>query len=480
MKPTAEQRRAALPIQIHARKLAEQRAETERHQVAALSQLECFRGLPESALQTLAPHCILRPFSPGTTILSERAASGYLYLVLRGAITLTLRDRSRREVLVGVYSRGDCFGEGPLFGDLFRGAQVKTATTCYLLQIPLEVVHAALDESDELDARLRAIYRRHLVASTLGRVPIFGDLSPVERGNIAHLLSPRHYERGETIITQGQPGSALYLIEAGQCTVERDTTLVAHLDEGAFFGEISLLTDQPHNADVRALTPVDVLELPRPAFNELLVRNPDIAEQIKSIVEQRLNAHRLPSDPQLQLVGSSVERGWLRGTHLLVRDPKLCSDDCRGCVDACATRHGNARLRPSNQVMNGVEVLDSCRQCRVGAECVEACPENAIQWNNNGALVITDACNGCGACASACPYDAITMLDLPRQRQNPFLSLWQQLSRFSGRTIPLEPAQPTQRADKCDYCHGYNDLACVSACPNNALRLVPVEELFPL
>lgn len=323
MKPTAEQRRAASPSQMHARRMAEQREEIQRRQVAALAQLECFRGLPESVLHTLAPYSILRSFSPGTTILSERAASGYLYLVLRGATTLSLRDRNRREVLVGVYSRGDCFGEGPLFGDLFRGAQVKTATICYLLQVPLEVVQTALDQSDEFDARLRTIYRGHLVASTLGRVPIFGDLSPVERSNIAYLLTPRHYERGATVIAQGQPGTALYLIEAGQCTVEREGELVAQLNEGAFFGEISLLTWQRHNADVRALTPVDVLELPRPAFSELLVRNPTLAAQITSIMEQRLNAHTRPGDPRLELVSSAVERGWLRGSHLLVRDSTL-------------------------------------------------------------------------------------------------------------------------------------------------------------
>ena len=59
---------------------------------------------------------------------------------------------------------------------------------------------------------------------------------------------------------------------------------------------------------------------------------------------------------------------------------------------------------------------------------------------------------------------------------SPLWSLWSRVRQFKqGPSIPL---QPTQRADKCDLCNGYDDLACVSACPTGALRLMPVEELF--
>ncbi|MBC8163291.1 MAG: cyclic nucleotide-binding domain-containing protein [Roseiflexaceae bacterium] len=479
MKLNAEQRREASSAQTHMRKLAERNAEYQRRQVAALAQLDCLRGLPELALRALAPACVLRCFSPGTVILNERAASWSLYLVLRGAVTLTLRDRSRREVLIGMYSRGDCFGEGALFGDLFRGAEVRTEMTSYLLQVPLDTVREAMLASPELEAALRQIYRRHLVASTLGRVPLFGDLSPVERGHVASLLEPRAYDRGTLLIEEHKPGTALYLIERGQCAVERDHQLLAYLNEGDFFGEISLLTGKPHNADVRALTPVELLELPRPAFVELLQRQPAVAQRIEGVMQQRLSAN-VERGEQLRLVGSAIEHGLLRGSHLLVRDTSKCADDCRRCVDACGKRHGTPRIQPGGVHVGGLTVTDHCRQCRLGAECVEACPEGAIQWNSSGALIIADSCTGCGACAPACPYGAITMVDLPKAPQRPLRQFWQQLTHLHTATIPLEAARPAQRPQKCDYCHGYTDLACVSACPTGALRLLPVEELFLL
>lgn len=480
MKVTPAQQRAASAGQAYARQQAEQRADQQRRQIRSLAQLECLRGLPEPTLQVLAPNSLLRAFSAGTTILNEGAASNALYIVLRGSLVLTLHDRNRNEVLVGLYSRGDCFGEGALFGDLFRGAEVRTATTCYLIQIPLEAVRAAIIESPELEAALRGIYRHHLVASTLGRVPVFCDLSPLERGNIAGLLAPHQYETGELIIHEGQPGAALYLIESGQIAVEHANEAVAFLDAGTFVGEISLLTGEPHNADIRALTPVVALQLPRQALIDLLERQPALAHQLKAIVEQRLN-QRSPDDPaRLRLVGDAVSRGVLRGAHLLVRDTRLCPDDCQRCVDACATRHGHARLRTNGTPFGQLDIIDSCRQCRVGAECVAACPEHAIEWNNDGALIITSACTGCGACVPACPYDAVALVDMRHADQNPLWLLWQRLTKSHGPTIPLESLRPVQHADKCDYCHGYDDLACVTACPTGALRLVAVEELFPL
>jgi Fe-S-cluster-containing hydrogenase component 2 len=57
--------------------------------------------------------------------------------------------------------------------------------------------------------------------------------------------------------------------------------------------------------------------------------------------------------------------------------------------------------------------VDACRQCRHGAECVEACPSNAITWQGS-ALHVQAHCTGCGDCVSACPYDAITLE--PRDR----------------------------------------------------------------
>jgi CRP-like cAMP-binding protein/Fe-S-cluster-containing hydrogenase component 2 len=462
--------------------LAQQYEEQRRRQAVALAQLDCLSGVPSRDLLRLAHLCTLRAFAPGTALLNERIPNEFLYLMLRGTVSLTLHDRAGHEVLIGVLNRGDCFGEGPLFGDLFRGATVQSETVCYLIQLPLAEVRAAMAESPELSAALRSIYRRRLIESTLGRVPLFSRLSPFVRTELAGLLQPHHCERSELIIYEGEPGDALYIIESGQVVVEHDGQFIAHLDEGDFFGEMSLLAEKPHNADIRAVTPATVLALPVGDFMRLLHDQPSLAAQLDQVVERRrATGAAMRRDPErIHQFTAAVAHGLLRGTQVLVRDPRLCPDGCHICEDACAARHGQTRIHTGGVEFNELDVTASCRQCRVGAECVEACPVDAIQWNDRGALVVSETCTGCGDCVPACPYDAVRLVDRGQPTVSPFWSLWQQLRSLKNPTIPLTPAQPTKRADKCDLCHGHADLACVTACPTGALRLMPVEELFPL
>ncbi len=324
----------------------------------------------------LASLCTLRALMPGTVIVGERMPGDFLYLILRGTVSLTLHDRTGQEVLIGILNRGDCFGEGPLFGDLFRGATVQAETICYLLHLPREEVRALLAEAPELNNALRAIYRQRLVDSTIGRIPLFGRLSQLERAGVAALLQPQHYARGDAIIREGATGDALYLIEAGQVVIDQAGQVIASLDEGDFFGEMSLLADAPHNADVRALTPVEVLALPAADFLRLLERQPHLAAHMNKVVEQRRTSGvAMRGDPErARQFGAAVERGLLRGTHALVRDTQLCPDDCHICETACMTRHGRARINTHGVRLNGLDVTDTCRQCHVGAECVEFLP----------------------------------------------------------------------------------------------------------
>ncbi len=62
------------------------------------------------------------------------------------------------------------------------------------------------------------------------------------------------YQPGETVIVDGSKTGRLLILKKGTVTVEKDGTEIAKVIEpGAIFGELSVLLDQPHAADVRAL-----------------------------------------------------------------------------------------------------------------------------------------------------------------------------------------------------------------------------------
>jgi len=62
------------------------------------------------------------------------------------------------------------------------------------------------------------------------------------------------YQAGESVIADGSKTGRLLILKKGTVAIEKEGTEIAKVTEpGAVFGELSLLLDQPHTADVRAL-----------------------------------------------------------------------------------------------------------------------------------------------------------------------------------------------------------------------------------
>jgi Fe-S-cluster-containing hydrogenase component 2 len=340
---------------------------------------------------------------------------------------------------------------------------------CHLLQIPLERIQLDTRQLTNFLVVLRTLYRQRLVQATLLRVPFLALLGDEERNSVAEQLLVRDVRRGEYIVRRGNRSNGLHLIESGQFVVEQDGHVVSHLDAGDFFGATALMTNEPAYGDIRALTPCQILTMPTLQFLGLLERHPEMAEYIRTNIQERSTY-----GARIDTVGDAlVSHGVRRGERVLVRDVERCPPDCRLCVNACASRHGTARIQLGGVRTEAREIVDSCRQCRVGAECVEVCPKHAIQWSGS-VLTVTDACDGCGLCVPACPYGAITVEPAVRS----ILTTLQQ----RVQTIPilsLVVSKPALRANKCDFCVSHSDMACVSRCPIGALRIVEVEQLFP-
>ncbi len=86
--------------------------------------------------------------------------------------------------------------------------------------------------------------------SVLKQVPLFAGFSANELADLDSFVRPRRYPKSSIIFHQGDPGTTLYLVEAGEVklTVTADSgkeVILALLGPGAFFGELSLLDGDP-------------------------------------------------------------------------------------------------------------------------------------------------------------------------------------------------------------------------------------------
>jgi CRP-like cAMP-binding protein len=93
---------------------------------------------------------------------------------------------------------------------------------------------------------------------------------------------------GSVLIEIGQPGSGLFVIEAGTVEVELPGGQAVTVGPGEFVGELALLTDDPHRARVRATSSVRCLAIARRDFASLLSDHPGVAVAMLPVLARRL------------------------------------------------------------------------------------------------------------------------------------------------------------------------------------------------
>ena len=70
------------------------------------------------------------------------------------------------------------------------------------------------------------------------------------------------------MVWEGDEGVAFYLIVEGSAEVRRSGKVLSRLGQGNFFGEMTLLDEQPSSADVVAVEPTRCLTFTYGTFTE--------------------------------------------------------------------------------------------------------------------------------------------------------------------------------------------------------------------
>lgn len=109
----------------------------------------------------------------------------------------------------------------------------------------------------------------------------------------AELMRERTYPKGSVILFEDDPGDALYLVASGQVKVvligeDGREVILSVLGEGAFFGEMALLDDEPRSAHVIAMEDSVVLALRREDFRARLRTSPEVAIALLKELSRRL------------------------------------------------------------------------------------------------------------------------------------------------------------------------------------------------
>jgi CRP-like cAMP-binding protein len=134
--------------------------------------------------------------------------------------------------------------------------------------------------------------RREAIES-LQCIPLFSKVRDADLEALASRLIERRYPKQSTIVEEGLAGDYMYVIREGRVKVVKSSDdgrekIMDFLEEGSFFGEMSLLDQQPRSASVETLEPVRLLALSRSDFLDVLRRSPDLALSVIQVLTRRL------------------------------------------------------------------------------------------------------------------------------------------------------------------------------------------------
>ncbi len=142
----------------------------------------------------------------------------------------------------------------------------------------------------------------------LRSVPLFSSMTLEQLEAIHHCLVEQQFTEGEIIFHEGDIGDEMYIVLEGEVEIliradESEPLLLSTVGPGSYFGEMSILDDEPRSAAARISQPARLLGLKGEQLKELIYVMPELAFTIFKVLSERLRR----SDRRLEGLARSAE-----------------------------------------------------------------------------------------------------------------------------------------------------------------------------
>ncbi|KAH8859343.1 cAMP-dependent protein kinase type II regulatory subunit [Schistosoma japonicum] len=189
----------------------------------------------------------------GDVVITQGDDGDNFYVIESGTYDIYVRqNQSSNEKLgekVGSYNGQGSFGELALMYNTSRAASIVAATDGILWLMDRNTFRRIVLKA--------AFHKRQAYIELLEDIPLLKELSSYERTNVADALQSRVYQDGATIITQGETGKEMFIIESGTVRISvkenSEEVELSRVGKGAYFGELALITKRPRAASAYAV-----------------------------------------------------------------------------------------------------------------------------------------------------------------------------------------------------------------------------------
>jgi len=229
--------------------------------------ISLFQGLHEDDRKELFQSMYLLEYQPNQDIIKQGEEGRNFYVIFQGSPMVRIAN-SKNELVVEKRLRpGDTFGEVALLHSVPRSATVTCCEDSRVKVWALDRVTFSQLLSNS------AFNRRNRYVALLKKVEPLKHLEEYNIMLLADALEPRSFLKDETIVQQGKLETAgFHIIEKGSVSVRLELAEkeVNRLKKGDYFGEVTLLREEPPTASVICDTNVDTLTLDNASFHRLL------------------------------------------------------------------------------------------------------------------------------------------------------------------------------------------------------------------
>jgi CRP/FNR family cyclic AMP-dependent transcriptional regulator len=124
----------------------------------------------------------------------------------------------------------------------------------------------------------------------LKSLSVFRDTPENILAEIVSLMVELNVPAGRAVVSEGEPGNCMYVIQEGKVSVKKQQQLLAVLGEKDFFGELSLLDTETRSATVIADTDCTLFRIDQEPFYDLMEARPEVVRELFKILSKRIRS----------------------------------------------------------------------------------------------------------------------------------------------------------------------------------------------
>lgn len=246
-----------------------------------LRSLNFLQRIGDNELRRAAELMQVELYLPHEILGREGSVAGRVLIVIEGEVIATAQNEWGLPIEIMTHGAGQVLNE-ILLVDKEHQHSTTTATMKETLIFSFTRVDAAAMK--KVAPNVYSIFKSRseellTARNTMGQNPMFAEMSPLRKHLLPEIVRPNVYRKLEVIVEKGETKPRhFFMITKGTVEVFVGRKKVRSIGPGQSFGEVSLVTSQPHSATVVVSEDGEVhtLECSRRDFRGLLVGEPAV------------------------------------------------------------------------------------------------------------------------------------------------------------------------------------------------------------